>query len=227
MGDDTRGTVESRSCYATLALLASTALALLLCLSCASETDEVSDDDDADDTDTGDNQPADIDLTVYLEDMERLCAGVFMGTIEDAAGENSSVTYLPCEHDGESYQLEVEVVSEMSCSSSEDEAGVDCTFAASGSIELEGLLEIGTATEREVVGSAFVTNSPCIGGLWLECDFELTDEDVPHHNFTVLPDTFGPDEEDLERFDWSRRHSAENEDPPVWEVCGLPIASHE
>jgi hypothetical protein len=165
------------------------------------------------------------DLIAYRDDMERLCAGVLQGTIQDAAGDNDTVIFVPCEHDGEAYRLEIEVVSEMHCMGSEGESGVDCTHAGSGSIELSGSLEVDSQHEIDVTGYAHVSMGKGPGPL--ECSYDPHDDAVPHSRFAVFPEGMFPDQGNLEIIIWSRRHSAANEEPAVWEVCHLPIENHE
>jgi hypothetical protein len=185
--------------------------AALLCITCG--------------CDSGELRGHEEDLTAYAADMERLCAGVLQGTVQDVSGDNDAVTYVPCEHDGEPYRLAIEMVSEMHCMGSEDEPGVDCTQAADGSIDLSGRLEIGDDFQLDVTGHARVSMGKGPGPL--ECVYEPHDDAVPRSSFDVRPEGMFSDQEDLEHIDWQRRHSAENEEPTVWEVCHLPIESHE
>ncbi len=191
------------------------AIAAVFCVICACNNQETN------------LRESNIDLTAYLDDMERLCTGVFEGTIQDGAGINDSVTYEPCGQDGEGYRLEVEMVSEMSCYStlSEDVEGVDCTHAKYGSIKLAGHLEIGPSLELAVTGSAAITNGYCFAPL--TCRFILDDDTVPRQNFSTIPEAMSPNQGNFELFRWVRQHTEENDDPTVFEVCELLIENHE
>jgi hypothetical protein len=166
------------------------------------------------------------DLTAYLGDLERLCTGVFEGTIQDSPASGDAV-YEPCAHDAETYRLEIETVSGMSCTGSEDQEGVDCTHADWGLVEIAGTLEIGADFELDVTGFARAGPWCSASGGILACAYWLPDDPVPRSAFEARPEEMNPDQEDLEMFFWSRRHSEEDEEPTVWEVCELSIETHE
>ncbi len=211
MGDLKRQIAEEKRSSRGLRSCVPIVIAAVLCVVCACNSQETN--------------TANADLTAYLEDMERLCTGVFEGTIQDGAGNNDAVTYESCGHDGEGYRLEVEMVSAMSCNSSEDVEGVDCTHAQTGSIELTGLLKIGPSLELAVTGFARINYGCC--GPPLTCSFIFDDDTVPYHTFETMPEGMSPNQGDFEQFSWGRRHTEENDDPTVWEICELLIKDHE
>jgi hypothetical protein len=168
-----------------------------------------------------------IDLTAYLDDMQRLCSGAFEGQILDQPGSSSSVEYEPCEHDGEAYHLEVDVVSELYCYNSEDVEGVDCTHAQTGLIELVGSLAIGADTVLDLEGHASIQQVRYRDAPTLSCLFSVLDDTVPYQTFEAIPDAMPLDQDDLELFSWGRRHTIEDVEPVVWEVCELSVETHE
>ncbi|MBN1652777.1 MAG: hypothetical protein JXA30_03290 [Deltaproteobacteria bacterium] len=182
---------------------------------------------DAGERETVPDSPSDVDLTAFVDDMTRLCTGVFEGTIQDRPGSNDSVDFIPCEQVGKDYRLEIDAVAEMTCYGSEDQEGIDCTYANYGSFQLAGQLRVGADLVLEVSGNASI--GPECGRCApsaISCEYSLSGETVPHYTYEVRPEVMTSDQEDLELFSWSRRHSQDNEEPPVWEVCELSIEAH-
>ena len=216
MGDFEHQVVEAKQSNWGLRSCVPIAIAALFCVICACNSQETN------------IRETNIDLTAYIDDMERLCTGVFEGTIQDGAGNNDdSVTYEPCEHDSVGYRLEIEMISEMSCNSSEDVEGVDCTHAQTGSIELAGHLEIGPSLELAVTASASIQQLHFMDGPSMNCYFVFDDDTVPYHYVETSSEMMSPSQDDLDLLTWSRRHTGENDDPTVWEICELVIENHE
>ena len=167
------------------------------------------------------------DLTAHLDDMERLCTGIFEGTIQNASDRTDFADHQPCTHDSKTYRLEIEATSGLTCTGSEDEQGVDCTHADSGHVELTGTLEIGGDFRLDVTGSAVVGPSCGASSGLLACNYLLPDDPAPLVRFRTEPEAMNPDHEGLEMFAWSRRHSDNDNEPTIWEVCELPIETHE
>jgi hypothetical protein len=170
----------------------------------------------------------DTDLTRFIDDIQQACGGTFRGTVVDGERQDDEeVTYLACDRAGQEFLVTVDVGSEMECRGGELQEEADCHHASHGDLPVQWELVLGGDVALSNDTGASIINYA--SGVLLDCGvttYVKPSPTAPVESFDYWPDVMSFSDR-LSGFSWTKRHSEDDEDVAVWEVCELPVDESE
>jgi len=164
------------------------------------------------------------DLNQYYEELEEMFGGVFTGVIKNGSARSETV---PCEYDGMQFEIVINPSSSIKCYDSEGhpEDEVNCTNANMGDLDMTGTFKVGDNVSIPLSGSADIRtrNDIIVIMLGTKLDYE---SQYPKESFECYEEEEILLEDEISGFKWSKRHSEEDAEDVIWEICNCNIEEH-
>jgi hypothetical protein len=166
----------------------------------------------------GDDDGALQDLNQYRDQLEQLLERPLIGTIKDTGRHE-----IPCEYDGESFEIALQLDDDMVCHDEEGE-WTSCDNAASGYEGITGLMTITPDTEIAMRGTAYLFGMGAIFSADIELVYDeraYDSEEFGHGAFESMDF-----DSEITEIHWSRYHGADPETgDPMWEGCLMEMSN--
>jgi hypothetical protein len=157
-----------------------------------------------------------VDFTQRVDDVVAVFGGSRAGEVLDGRGDQ------PCALEGAAFTLVTEVGDPSGCTDHEDSTYDSCESATEASFALNGNINFGDDAPTTFSGHIGIWSEP--DGLMLfKSLLTPTDGDYADLGLDLLVDGAMLDEAVFAGLSWSQRHSAEEDDTTIWELCTLEL----